>query len=80
MRLLEEVTIAMGKQSVDADVLDMASNFLKYGKAQQMMRSGLARTRLAAMRIIVRAEDDGTKDIYEKVLLGRMPKRRRIFI
>lgn len=77
MTLLREVIAAMGKSEVDEDAVNMASNVLKYMKSIEMMAAVSALTRHAAMRIRVASETNGAKAIYERVLLNRIPTRRK---
>lgn len=67
--LYQEVVEAMGKDAVDDEVVDRASDILKMLKAKEFASSlGLKEY---SLHIQLKSMKDGTHDLYDKVLLGR---------
>ena len=70
--MYEEVAEALGKSEIDDEVVDKTSDILKYTKALEMLEKALSwRARESSTRMIKKALTDGTRDLYNKVLLGR---------
>lgn len=70
--LAQEVAEAMGKDAVDDEVIDKASDILKMLKWNEMFAkcsgTGLEGQ---AERMLAKYKQDGTQELYNKVLLGR---------
>ncbi len=70
--LHQEVAEALGKDSIDDKVVGRVSDILKYLKALSVADTSVhVRSKRWALSMIAKYKQDGTQELYDKVLLGR---------
>lgn len=69
---VEEVAAAMGKDVVDAEAIDKASDILKMLKFCEVLREPFAEGKtMRGHAMLTHYREDGTLNLYKKVLSGR---------
>ena len=69
--LHQEVAEALGKTQVDNEVVDKASDILKMLKHRELLREPYTDELAKAHAMLTQYTEDGTLDLYKKVLLER---------
>ena len=70
--LYREVAEVMEKGRVDEEVIDKTSDILKMLKALDVLNNSISTSmKQWALCMIAKYKQDGTQELYDKVLLGR---------